>query len=420
MEKTPKPSDNTTDTAETTTEEQGTMDTTKAPSTLSPENQNFFSRMSEGAKRIVNEAYKGIGADRVVDKLKIVWNEFGIDRHQKEAVRFKSQIDGFSLRMDVLNQGKKKIESKIEELKQKNIPGVELSLQLRIQETEQQIARLLNDKNNAQLKFEERDSKIRLCTNERDRVANRFIERYEGKLRPMEAELEGLRTSRNQMDFSIKGAEIRHKEKLVELNDIEKKRNEIAGIFREIGMSEGEIRKDETMKQLEKEIRNGREKVRIEKENFVRRKAEVNGEIARIEAKANLYRGKQQRFVNIKNGRPIDYKPVENQVDTKKKLDSGRTKEENEESTKNNERLTETYIKDWNNFLFRLSKDIREKFSIEEKDFLEEAGLENIRTDFGNFKDLLRKYMKYKKKPMEIFDKVINKFEKKVTKSSKK
>jgi len=384
----------------------------------SSENQSFFSRISEGAKRIVNEAYKGIGADRVVDKLKIVWNQFGIDRHQKEAVRFKSQIDGFSLRIDVLNQGKKKIESKIEELKQKNIPGVELSLQLRIQETEQQIARLLNDKNSAQLKFEERDSKIRLCANERDRVVDKFIERYEGKLRPMEAELEGLRTSRDQMDFSIKGAEIRHKEKLVELNDIEKKRNEIAGIFREIEMSEGEIRKDETMKQLEKEIRNGREKVRIEKENFVRIKAEVSGEIARIEAKTNLYRGKQQRFVNIKNGRPIDYKPVGNQIDPEKNPDSGQTKEENKESTKSNERLAATYVNNWNEFLkgeYGAKAEL-----LHEKDFLEGAGLsKNTGMDFGDFKDLLSKYLKYKKISVEQFNKSIDDFGKKVRNGEK-
>jgi len=396
------------------TREQGTKDTAKTPPVLSPENQSF--------------------SNRVVDKMRITWNQRGIDQHQRVAVRFKSEMDGFDSRIGELNQGKKKIESKIEELKQKNIPGVELSLRLRIQETEQQITRLLNDKDRTQSKFEERNNKIKLCANERDRVANRFIERYEGKLRPMEAELKGLQTYREQINLWIDGNEIKHKGQLAELDGIEKDRNEIADILREIGTSEGKIRKDETIKQLDRKLTDFREKVRVEKENLARRRAkiaEIDREIAKVDAKANLYRDEREEFVRIKEGRPIEFNMPERQrseefegeenvkahprsgAGTEKSPDSGGTKEEAKKGAEVNKQSAATYIDDWNEFLKDKYKDAEE---LDKKDFLEKTGLsENTEVDLENFKDHLAQYLKhYKKVPMAQFYERIDKFQEKV------
>jgi len=260
----------------------------------------------EGAERIVNEVYKGVGADRVVDKLKIAWNQSGVDRHSRAAVRFKSQMDGFDSRIADLNQGRKELESNIEELKQIGVDPS--SLQLEIDKIEKQKTRLKNDKNTTQSKFEKRENKIRLCTNERDRIANEFIGRYEEKLRPIEAKLEGLQASRDEVDLLIMGAEIKFKEKLAEVDELEKQRNKLANDLRISKMSsERMIRKDKTIKQLEKKIRDGYKGVRVEKESLTVKRGEIDREIARFDAKANPYRDKRERFVRVKEGRPIEF-----------------------------------------------------------------------------------------------------------------
>jgi len=258
------------DATKTTTEEQNK---TKTPPALSPENQSFFNRMSEGAKKIANEAYKGIGADRMLDKMRIGRKQDEIDWHQREAVRLKSEMDSLDSKISELDQAREDIESNIEEFRQKNILGVESLLQLEIQRIEQQKTKLQNDKDSTQSKLEERGDKIRLYTNERDRIANRLIGRYKEKLGPMEVELEKLKTIRGEIGLRVTGAEIKRKEEFPELGDIEK----------EIRRSDEEVRKNTAIKYQEylerippdhrEKVR--REKVRVEKENLVGRRAEI-------------------------------------------------------------------------------------------------------------------------------------------------
>jgi len=380
----------------------------KPRSTLSSKSQEIFNKMSEGAKKIANEAYKGIGADRVVDELKIVWNHFGIDRHQREATRFNSQMDGFDSRIGELNRVKKGLELNIEELKQNTNLGVDpSSLQSEIKWIDDEIGRLQNDKKGTQSKFEYREKKIQTCIEKRDRVANRFIERYEEKLRPMEEELKKLETSRGQVNFSIKRIEIKHKEELAELDKLEKQRNGIAdNLLRARMSSEKKIRKDKTIKQLDKQLRDRREAMRVEKENLAERKAEIDRDIARVNAEANAYRDKREAFVRIKERRPIEFNVPAGEAVPVENPNLGRTGEKDEESAKVNEQLTATHIDNWNEFLKEKYKGDAEE--LDKEDFLKEADLSKM--DIRDFKDLLGEYLKYKGKPMDQFNKSINEF----------
>lgn len=382
---------------------------TETPSTLSSKSQEIFNKMSEGAKKIANEAYKsiGVGVDRVVDKMKIVWNQFGIDGHQRAATKFNSQMDGFDSRIGKLDQVKKELESDIENLKQSEFLGVDpSSLQLQIEKIEQQKIKLQGDKSKTQLEFEGREKKIQTCTNERDSAANRFIERYEEKLKPMEEVLKGLETSRGQVNFSIKRTEIKHKEELADLDKLEKQRNGIADNLRRARMSsEKKIRKDETIKQLDKQLRDRREAMRVEKGNLAKRKVEIDRDIARVDAKANPCRDKRERFVRIKEGRPIENVSTREAVPAENQ-DSDETKKETKKSAEVNEQLTVTHIDNWNKFLKEKYKEGAEE--LDKEDFLKEADLSKM--DIGDFKDLLGEYLKYKGKSMEQFNKSINEF----------
>lgn len=399
---------------------------------LSPENKSFFGRMSEKGAKIANQVYEGLykipGVNRVVGKLEIAYNQFWINRHQEKAVQFKEKMDGLDLRVGSFDQSKKEIESVIENLKSQNIPGVE-SLQIKLQDIDRQKAGLLNEKDRAQSKFEVRDNKLKLYTNERDRVADKLIGHYEEKLKPMEAELEKLSTFNDQADLLVAVAEAKHKEQLAKLGDIEKKKTQIEEALRRTGMSEKEIRKFEAIKQIDEVLAGGREKVRIEKENLARRKAEINERIAKIDAKANLYRDKREEFIRVKESRPIkidvaarqrgaEFKETEFKGEEFEGGGETRAHSKNEathetdegKSAEDKEQLqTAAFIGGWNTFLKETYKDTA-KF-IDVKDFLRAAGLsEKDRLDFKDFKNILGKYLKYRKLPVDQFNQSIDKF----------
>lgn len=418
---------------ESRTEQAGREANERTLSNLSPENQNFFRRMSEGGRRIASRVYEGLykipGVNRVVGKIEIAYNQFWMDRYQGKAVEMKNKIDGLDLRISALDQSKKEIESVIENLRQQNIPGAE-SLQLKLQDIERQRMELLNKRDNIQTRFEAIDNKAKLYTNARDRIADRLIGYYEEKLRPMEAELERLGTYKDEIDLREAVTEAKHKEQLLKLDDIEKKKAQIEEALRGAGMSKKAIRRFEAVKQLERIIAENREKIRIEKENFARQKAETERKIARVDARANPYRDKREEFARVKEGRPIKIDIAarkrgeafrgREEIRTHRREEA--VSEEQEVLTKTIETETETarekgrdgerrqtiaYIDSWNAYL-------REKYKnagIDAEDFLEATGLSaNDLLDFKDFKNILGRYLKFRKLSIDQFHRSIDRF----------
>lgn len=401
-------------------------------SVLSPENQNFFSRMSESGKKIAHRVYQGLdkipGVNRIVGRMEIAYNQFWIDRHQKKAVGFKSKMDGLDLRINALDQAKEEINSSIRNWKQQNISGVVESLELKLQDIERRKNGLLTKKDRAQTQLEARDNKIKLYTNGRDRVADRFINRYEEKLRPMEAELKRLQTHRDEADLLIAVAKARHKEKLAELDDREKEKNQLEEILQRAGMS----KKDKAIiRQLERAIADSRERIRIERENLTGRKAGIDEKIARVDERANPYRDKREEFIRVKKGRPIKIGVAVRQrdegfSDEEKVLAHSRSGAAREtdsisievgreiwaggERAEDKERLqAAAYISGLNAFLTKVYGNTAKL--IDAKDFLRATRLsENNRLDFKDFKDILDKYLKYRKISMNQFNQSIDKF----------
>jgi hypothetical protein len=407
-------------------------------SVLGSRAKSFWGRMSEKGAKIANQVYEGLYkipvVNRIVGKMEIAYNQFWIDRHQEKAAKFKEKMDSLDLHINTLDQSKKEIKSVIESLKQQNIPGIE-SLQIKLQDIDRQKEGLLNERDRAQSKFEARDNKLKLYTNERDRVADKLIRRYEEKLKPMEAELERLQTSRNKIDLLVVVTEVRHKESLARLDDIEKKKTRIEEALRKTGMSEKEIRNFESIKVLEGVLADGREKLRIEKENLARHKAKINEEIAKVDAKANSYRDKREEFVHIKERRPIKIDVAARQrggVFTGEEKttahprgeaarETGPVSTDTEKEDKTEEKTAESkdrskdrlqvidYINGWNTFLKETYK--KDAQLINAKDFLRETGLrKNKSLDFDDFKRVLKAYLIYRKLPTEQFDKSIDLF----------
>lgn len=385
---------------------------------LSPENQSIWGRMSEGGKKIASQAYEGLykipGVNRVVGKMEIAYNQFWVDRHEEKAVQFKNQMYGLDLKAGAFERSKKEIESVIVDLESQNIPGVVESLQLKIKVIEQKKINLLNDKNKAQSKFETREKKAELYTKERDRVADKLIGSYNEKLEPMEKELENLQTCEDQADLVIAVTEVKHKEQEAKLDGIEKRKKQVEAVLRRTGMSEKEIRKFEAVKTLDGFLNQGRENIRLERENLAEKKAEINAKIAKVDAKANPYRDKQKEFARVKERRPLKIN-----APTGEREQEFNGREETTLETKNKtvgedkERLKtlENYIPAWNSYLKEKHDKILPGELIDLKDFLESTRLSaEHKLDFEDFKNILTKYYKLKKIPANKLNESIDEF----------
>ena len=404
---------------------------------LNPENKGFFGRMSERAKNLADKVYEGLykipGVNRVVGKLEIAYNNHWIKNHEEAKSHYKNKMDELDLEAGRFGQSKRELESSIEDLKLQNAPGV-ASLQLEIRIIDQKIINLKNEKDIAQSKFEARENKTKIYTNERDRVANKFIEGYDKKLQPLEKTLENLETCKDQADLDIAVMEAIHNTLEAKAKISEETKREIENTYRNLGRTEKDIKNIGAVRELKSFLAKDSKNRRLEKEKLLKVKAEINKKIAGVNAEANPYRDKRERFVRIKGVRPIEmdvsirergieHKDTEEitsgtRAENSGGYESSRTYEREssieaeEETEEDKERLkTQDYISGWNSYL-------QEKYGkklpgelINPRDFLISTRLSaEYIMDFKDFKNILTKYYKFRKIPADKLNKSIDKF----------
>jgi len=380
---------------------------------LNSENQSFFNRMSEKEQRVVSRVYEGLYEvpvlNRIIGKMEIAYNQSWADQHQKEALELKSDLDKIDFRIDAFDQSKKEIESVIEDLKKENIPGVTDSLQLKIQNVERKKAKLLNKKDKIQSRIEAKENKMKTYINKRDYVVDKFINRYEGRLEPMEVELEKLQTYKNEVDLLVATTEVRYKEQLASL---ENKKARIISALRKTGMSERKIRNFENVKEFNKILKDRRKRAKAAKERLEKRKIKISQKIAKVDAKANSYRDKREKFIRIKNRKPIEFNVKTRRREEAKDQDQEEVLSHNwgaesasvEKEEEKEKRTVKEYIEFWNN---SVTKDAggAEKLIIEIKYFEKTARLsKNFNLSFEDFKKILGKYLKVKGMSTDYFN----------------
>ena len=391
---------------------------------LNDSNRNIFEKMSHKGRDIASRAYEGLYkvpvVNRLVGKMEIAYNQFWADHHENKAIKFKEKTDGVDIQLGTFDQATKQIELTIEGLKQQKMPGAE-SLQVQLRDIENQRRGLLDKKDKYQSKFEKRDNKLQLYTNERDRVADKLIDYYDERMAPMEKELGNLETCRDRVDLVVAVTEARHKDEKTRLSGVEKRKVQIEEILRSIGRSEKEIKKFEAVKALDKIIADGREKMKKEMASLARRKAEINKTVAKVDKKANPYRDKREKFIRIKQGRPVEMnmsarqKGVNNKFEEKTKgytraegeePPSGKFEEvpepaEEEESNETAENFeVSRYVSDWNAVLKDKYKNDASKEMVDVKDFIKMTGLAgSYKLEPSDFMKIMGRYYKLKKMP---------------------
>ncbi len=300
----------------------------------------------------------------------------------------------------------------MESLKMEHTPGA-ASISLKLKDIERQQEKLLNKKDKYQSKFESRENKVKIYTNERDKIADKFIGRYDEKLKPMEEKLERLQTCKNEMDAAIAGTKAKHNRLGEHLATLEEKKRKLEEAYRKAGMSERKIKKDEAVKTFEEIIAGGRDGMRKEMEALEWQKTKINEKIAKGDRKANPYRDKREKFVRVKEGRPIEmgvetrtrgetFKGEEEmKTHTRRERPESQTEEseeagnETEQAKEGEETFEAKYLLDeWNAYLTPKAvgyiKDV--------KDFMQTTRLYIFsEVKSAEFKNILEKYYKARK-----------------------
>ncbi|MFA7208873.1 MAG: hypothetical protein WC120_01175 [Parcubacteria group bacterium] len=371
-----------------------------------PEKKGFATRLYEGL-------YKIPGLNRIVGKMEIAYNQFRADKHEKKAAEFKGELDANDLEIRALDLAKAQIESNIEKFKQKNIPGVE-TFQLESKKIDRQKMDILNKKDKKQSKFESRDNKVKLYVNKRDAIADRLIGRYDEKLHPMEQELEGLQTCKDRADLAFAVMDANQDELSIKMQELEQQKTQLEETYRSLGYSDKKIKRNGVVKMLEKQLAQDRKKIRAEKEARAKRKDEIGKKIAKVDAKANPYRDRREKFVRVKEGRPVDMgvKTRERtQVFAGQETIAVRTRKEKDgeldsgigapASVETADKIAvggwfnvTDLVSDWNGYI---KGKYDQKVSIDQADFESTTNLRTGKLDKKNFREILRAYYKLKK-----------------------
>ncbi len=270
---------------------------------LSDANKGRWEKMTDGAKELAGKAYEGVyktpGVSRVVGKMEIVYSQFWVDRHEEKAVKWKRNMDQSDIQMKSLDSSKRQIEAIVNKLKIAGTPGFD-DLSLKLKEIDRKGEKLADKKDKFQNKFEKRENKAILHINERNRIADKLIERYEGKLKPIDDSLEVLGSKRDKINSLLDGTNERQEDMMRELNRIDREKKETEKELREAGMSEKDIRKFGIGKEVEQVMAKMRAEIKKEKDDLEKRKAKLDEEIAKKDAKANKFRHKSKEFADIK------------------------------------------------------------------------------------------------------------------------
>jgi chromosome segregation ATPase len=251
--------------------------------------------------RFTRGLYSIPGIDKIVGKLEIAYNQLWINGLQKNVLGTKEEVGRLNSKINSREQSKRGLESAIESWERDDIPGVE-SLRSKLSDVNSEIEKLLNAKNDAESRLGAQNNDMLRYTNERDRVAHRFIRRYEAKLAPIDEKLKTLRACGDKVDLLIAVADARHQEQLAELADREKKlREKVEDALRKSGMSEGAIATFEAIRGSEQFFATTRKEIEVERERLAKEKARIDREIARVAAMADSYMDKRDEFVRITN-----------------------------------------------------------------------------------------------------------------------
>ncbi len=368
--------------------------------------------------------------NKIVGKMEIAYNQFWIDKKESKGVKIKNKMDGLNIKNDALSQTAESIREAGEVLESMGISSS--STDLKEKKILAGINKNENKLDNLQGKLENKENEIKNFTNKRDSIADRLINHYEKKLSPIEGKLAVLEERRSEIELFCISREVLIDEQKANIKIIEEKRDQIMKQYMSAGYKDKEIKKDCVLKELNKHIENIYTHIQIEKAKIDSRRNEINQKISKVNKKAEPYRNNKNKFIRIKESRPIDFNLKERKYADEFKsheTTSSHPREDGEDIYYDDDNKDEQDYSEKISFFENKNEklevvvDIIERYekylevqkisglSIDIKEFLEATRLpQKTKLTIENFGKILKQFYKAKKIRTEEYEKIINNF----------
>ena len=266
--------------------------------------QAFFSTLSEKGQALAGSIYEGIykipGVQRLAGKMEIAYNQFFVDYNQQSATNLQEKLAGNVTKMDALEQTARETEAAIEALRGLGSPNLG-GLERKVIDLDKQKLNLLLGQETINQKIGARENKMEHFKGQRDIIADRLIGTYAEKLAPIERRLGTLEDSRHIAETQAEITSAEHEQQLGVLSGLEERRNSIAALLGNTGLSEKQVQRHEILCMIDGQIADGREKIRKTEEAQQRELSTINQKISRTNGRADGYRARRDEFVRLKN-----------------------------------------------------------------------------------------------------------------------
>ncbi len=243
-----------------------------------------------------------INTNPTLSKAKIGLNQFRAEIRENKNLKKKEKLDALRAQKEAGEKKAKRIQKEYDE-------GKIGAGALREKRAIEKLGRKLDRKSDKlQSNIENRENRIKLLINKRDAVAEKMILRYEKELNPVEARLEKMKERRDKIELVCLGNEVKIEDQKKKIDHLAKEKEDLIEKLEESNLYGKEARKHPSVLLLEKQIEDGYSNLAIMKEENVLQRKEINSLIAKLDKKAQPHRDKRDRFVRIKENRPLDVK----------------------------------------------------------------------------------------------------------------
>lgn len=221
---------------------------------FSDDAREIFENLSDSAKEFATKIYESMEtqSDKVLGRVGIAFNQFWIDRHEGKSNKIHEKIVGLDEKINKIDESTNKLTTSMEALKTRGINTDKFERKIEDIQLKKQAIALKREKQ--QMKYENREEKKNLFVSRRNEIVDRLIGYQEEKLNPIEKKILTMNHYIDTERFNLQINRIKHTESEDNLNTIIRTREEIREAYEESGMSRWRIRRNEALRELDKEI----------------------------------------------------------------------------------------------------------------------------------------------------------------------
>ncbi len=235
----------------------------------------ILENLSDSGKEFATKIFESIEtqSDKVLGRVGIAFNQFWIEKHEGKSTKIHEKIEGLDEKISKVDDSTSKISASIEVLKNRGINTDKFERQIENNRIKKEALTLKREQQ--QMRYENREEKKNLFVSRRNEIVDRLIGYQEERLNPINEKIKKMNNDIDKERFNLQIDRIKHIEREDDLNTITKTREEIREAYEESGMSKWRIRRNEALRDLDREIKSARKASDKESEEITKGREEL-------------------------------------------------------------------------------------------------------------------------------------------------